>query len=60
MNVEITTPFRGERPKDLIMVIDWINACGMPVEFLDAFLGDYCENKNINKAITFARREWDL
>lgn len=57
-------PFSGHTGKELRFVIGWLARVdkehGLGVEALDAFLGEYCESKDLDKAVWFAHCEWDL
>lgn len=40
--------------------LKWAAQCGVHYEFMEFFLRDYGNNKEITAAIDYANREWDL
>lgn len=38
----------------------WAKECGLQYEFMEFFLRDYGNNKNVREAIHYANCEWDL
>lgn len=54
-----TMPFSGHTIKDLMWLLKWFEKTTLPVECLDAFLYEYRKTGNLDKAIFFARCEWD-
>jgi hypothetical protein len=38
----------------------WAKECGLEYEFMEFFLRDYGNNKDVNAAIFYANCEWDL
>ncbi len=40
--------------------LDWATECGLQYEFIEFFLRDYGNNKNVREAIHYANCEWDL
>lgn len=57
-------PFSNHSEEELRFVLDWLGGVdkehGLGVEALDAFLGEYAQTKNLDKAVWFATCEWDL
>ena len=45
---------------DLFEAIDWADQNGLKYEFMEFFLRDYGLNKDVQQAIDYANREWDL
>ena len=40
--------------------LEWAKAHGLHFEFMEFFLRDYGNNKNVHEAIDYANCEWDL
>lgn len=52
-------PFTRHSAKDLSGLLDWFKDNPLPVECLDAFLYEYKRTGDLDKAVFFARCEWD-
>lgn len=46
--------------KSFFGALSWAKANGLHYEFMEFFLRDYGNNKNVATAINFANDEWDL
>ena len=44
----------------LFSALDWAKLHGLEYEFMEFFLRDYGNNKNVPGAIWYANCEWDL
>jgi len=55
MNMPFTNHDGGELHQALQLII----GSSLPVELFDAFLAEYVLCKDLDKALAFARREWD-
>jgi ribosome biogenesis GTPase A len=56
---EIKMPFTGIEAETLTNVLNFLASSDMATELFDAFLFDYSRCKNLDEALSFARREWD-
>ena len=59
MTEEVRGPFSGHTMQHLADTLKGINECGLPVEVFDAFLSEYKETGDLDKARFFALCEWD-
>jgi len=59
MSDKLTMPFTGEEPQKLHDTLKSIAEYPLPVEVFDAFLREYAESKDLDKARFFAQCEWD-
>lgn len=46
--------------QDFFDALSWAKQNGLHYEFMEFFLRDYGNNKDVSKAIDFANDEWDL
>lgn len=59
MTDELTMPFTGHKAEHLSKTLNSISECSLPVEVFDAFLREYRETGDLDKARFFAACEWD-
>jgi len=52
-------PFSNHTIEDLNGLLRWFKETPLPTECLDAFLYEYKNTGDLDKAVFFARREWD-
>ena len=55
-----TMPFSGESHTNVVAAFELITNCGMPIEALDAILGDFKNTGDLVSAMNHAISEWDL